>query len=107
MIAAYKDMFDADLIHATGEVGETAIIQTQTGVPVVAGAESEGLAVDEQGMMPTAALTMIVRTAALTITPELGGLVTYKSRNYRIVDIQRHQGDKALSLILTKDSGRA
>jgi len=104
MITAYRNMFDGDLQHAFGQLGETATIQTQTSVPVVPHVESGGVEVDDSGLMPVAALMLIVRTASLTVTPAVGGLVAYKSRNYRITDIQRHQGEQAVTLVLVKDS---
>ena len=104
MLAAYQSMFDADLVKAIAEVGETATIQTQANVPVVPHTESGGVAVDDEGLMPTAALMLVVRTAALTVTPAEGGLVVYKTRSYRITDIQRHQSEKAITLVLIKDS---
>jgi len=104
MLASIQNMFDRDLIFAIGEVGETATILTQANVPVVPHVESGGVAVDEEGLMPTAALMLVVRTTALTVTPLVGSLVVYKTRNYRITDIQRHQTEKALTLVLVKDS---
>jgi hypothetical protein len=41
----------------------------------------------------------------MPITPFIGGLVVYKTRNYRIEDIQRHQGEQAITLVLSRDSG--
>jgi hypothetical protein len=104
MITAYRNMFDADLVHAFSQLGETATIQTQANVPVVPHTESGGVAVDDEGLMPTAALMLVVRTTGLTVTPVVGGVVAYKSRSYRITDIQRHQGEKAITLVLIRDS---
>jgi hypothetical protein len=105
MIAAYRNMFNADLGIAFTELGETATIQTQTSVPVVPHVESAGNTVDDMGELPTAALMLVVRTVSLTVTPIVGGLVAYKSRNYRIEDIQRHQGEQAITLVLSRDTG--
>jgi hypothetical protein len=105
MITAYRNMFNADLGVAFTELGETATILTQTGVPVVPHMESQGNTVDDMGELPTAALMLVVRTVSLTVTPAIGGLVTYKARNYRIEDIQRHQGEQAITLVLSRDSG--
>jgi len=105
MIAAYRNMFNADLGIAFVELGETATILTQANVPVVPHTESAGNTVDDMGELPTAALMLVVRTASLTVTPAIGGLVAYKARNYRIEDIQRHQGEQAITLVLSRDSG--
>jgi hypothetical protein len=105
MITAYRNMFNGDLGVAFTELGETATIQTQANVPVVPHVESAGNTVDDMGEMPTAALMLVVRSLSLTVTPAIGGLVVYKTRNYRIEDIQRHQGERAITLVLSRDTG--
>jgi hypothetical protein len=105
MITAYRNMFNGDLGVAFTELGETATIQTQANVPVVPHVESAGNTVDDMGELPTAALMLVVRSLSLTVTPAIGGLVVYKTRNYRIEDIQRHQGERAITLVLSRDTG--
>jgi hypothetical protein len=104
MRAALKSLMDLDLVFIFGEQGETATIQSQSNVPVVASARNHNQQNDDMGIMPMANVQLTVRTAALTVTPAIGGIVSYAGKTLRISNIQHDQDGNALVLQLIDDS---
>jgi len=96
-----KAMMAADLETHFADQAETATIMTQANVPVVATASAfVNEDVDDMGRMGTADLSLVVRLASLTITPTVAGLVTFRTRAYRISGIATHGDLNAITLML-------
>ena len=91
---------DIDLAFIFGEQGDTATIQGQANVPVVATSRNQNQQNDDMGIMPMANVELTIRTVTLSVTPTVGGLVTYKNKVYRISNIQNDQDENAIVLQL-------
>jgi hypothetical protein len=102
MNADLKAMMDVDLTTAFADQADTATIQTQANVPVVATSTYENQTVDDVGQFPESDLSLVVRTAALTVTPAVNGTVAFNSVTYRIRGIERHPDANALTLMLQR-----
>ena len=100
MNASIKAMMDTDLTTAFADQADTATVLTQADVPVVASSMYENQSVDDTGQMPLADLSLVIRTAALTVTPAINGTVVYLKRTYRISGIERHPDQNAITLML-------
>lgn len=95
-----KAMMAADLVYQFADQGDTATIQTQSNVPVVATSTYENQAIDEIGQMQEFDLSLVVQTVSLSVTPVINGTVTYNNKSYRIRGIERHGDENAITLML-------
>lgn len=104
MRAELKSLMDLDLQFIFGEQGETATVAGQANVPVVATAANRNQQNDDMGVMPMANVELSIRTAALSIVPNVGQLVTYKNKVYRISNLQENQDGNLIVLQLIDDA---
>lgn len=88
------------MVNHFADQADTATIQTQANVPVISSSMFENANIDDIGEMQGLDLSLVVRTSSLTITPIIDGLVTYRTRSYRIRSIERHGDENAIILIL-------
>ena len=91
---------DLDLAFIFSEQGDTATVQGQANVSVVATSRNQNQQNDDMGIMPMANVELTIRTVTLSVTPTVGGLVTYKNKVYRISNIQNDQDENAIVLQL-------
>jgi len=95
---------DLDLAFIFGEQGETATIAGQANVPVVATARNRNQENDDMGVMPMANVELTARTSTITGSPQIGNLVTYANKVYRISNIQEDQDGNAITFMLIDDA---